>query len=190
MPELDHARRDRVLAAFVACFARYGYRRTSMDTLARTVDMSRPALYQYFRNKDEVFRAAVEWTLNRAAEHAELQAHSTTPIEKRLQSVLDAVLDLYAGSPRTGEHFHELLGEVYSRTPDLWTAYEVRVLAALQAVLDSGTTGQTLVPTEDVAVVLLYGAKGIGIEARSAQTRAKHVHQLAALVLHGLHAGS
>ncbi|UIX31983.1 TetR/AcrR family transcriptional regulator [Streptomyces sp. GQFP] len=186
MPVLDETRRERVLGAVVACFARYGYRRTSMDLLAQAADMSRPALYQYFRNKEEVFRAAVDWSLDRTARHAEGAACSTAPTEERVRAILDAVLDLYTGNPVTGEHFHELLDEVYSRTADLWAAFEKRTLAALRAVLDSDAKGPADISTEDAAIVLFYGAKGIGIEARSVQTRVEHVHQLATLVLRGL----
>jgi AcrR family transcriptional regulator len=186
VPELDEIRRERVLRAVVGCFARYGYRRTSMDLLAQAADMSRPALYQYFRNKEEIFRAGVEWALGRAAQKAERAVSSTASTEQRVREILDAVLDLYVGNTATGEHFHELLGEVYSRTADLWAAFEGRMLAALRAALDSDADSGASISIEDVAIVLFYGVKGIGIEARSMQTRVEHAHQLATLVLRGL----
>jgi len=37
-------------------FAEHGFRRTSMAMIAEAVGLSRPALYQYFDNREDVFR--------------------------------------------------------------------------------------------------------------------------------------
>ena len=44
----------RILDAAVSVFAIYGYRRASMEDIAREAGMSRAALYQYFRNKEDI----------------------------------------------------------------------------------------------------------------------------------------
>jgi AcrR family transcriptional regulator len=51
-------KRGTILAAAFDVFINYGFRKTSMDDIARAAGMSRPALYQVFRNKTEIFRAA------------------------------------------------------------------------------------------------------------------------------------
>jgi AcrR family transcriptional regulator len=53
-----------VLDAAVAVFARYGYRKTSMDDVARAAGVSRQGLYLSFANKEELFRRAVEHSLS------------------------------------------------------------------------------------------------------------------------------
>ncbi|WP_238365792.1 TetR/AcrR family transcriptional regulator [Mesobacterium pallidum] len=45
-----------LLAAFEA-FRLYGYKRVSMEDIARGAGMSRAALYQYYRNKQDIFRS-------------------------------------------------------------------------------------------------------------------------------------
>ena len=54
-----------VLDAAVAVFARFGYRKTSMDDVARAAGVSRQGLYLSFANKEELFRRAVEHSLSR-----------------------------------------------------------------------------------------------------------------------------
>jgi AcrR family transcriptional regulator len=49
-----------ILAAAFHVFTTYGYRRTSMADIAEAAGMSRPALYQLFRSKEDIFRAYVE----------------------------------------------------------------------------------------------------------------------------------
>ena len=51
-------RRALILEAAIEQFAARGLRATSMANIAEAAGVSRPALYQYFQNKDEVFASA------------------------------------------------------------------------------------------------------------------------------------
>jgi AcrR family transcriptional regulator len=42
---VDRTRQERVLAAALEVFGRYGFRKTSMDEVARSADISRQGLY-------------------------------------------------------------------------------------------------------------------------------------------------
>ena len=46
-----------ILKASFEVFITYGFRKTSMDDIARAAGMSRPALYQFFKNKDDLIRS-------------------------------------------------------------------------------------------------------------------------------------
>lgn len=76
---------DRLLDAAWATFARYGFRRTTMNDLAAAANMSRPALYLLFPNKEAIFRAVVQrvTTTSLAAVRRDLQGASGT--EEALQ---------------------------------------------------------------------------------------------------------
>lgn len=52
-PDVDE-KQARILAAALTVFATYGFRRTSMEDVAREAGMSRAALYQHFRNKEDI----------------------------------------------------------------------------------------------------------------------------------------
>jgi AcrR family transcriptional regulator len=56
----DAAKRARLLDAARAVFARYGYRRASMADIAAEAGVSRPALYLWFRSKQDVLRSLAE----------------------------------------------------------------------------------------------------------------------------------
>lgn len=49
------ARRAEVLSAAVECFARSGYRATSMGEIATSADVARPVLYDHFPSKKALF---------------------------------------------------------------------------------------------------------------------------------------
>jgi AcrR family transcriptional regulator len=72
----DDDKRTRILDGAFVKFAAYGLARTSMADIAEAAAMSRPAVYQYFSNKDEIYAAVLARILEAAAERA-LEALST-----------------------------------------------------------------------------------------------------------------
>lgn len=61
MTSVDYGRdrRTAILDTAAKVFLRYGYKKTSMDDLARAVGLSRQALYLHFTSKEDLFRAAI-----------------------------------------------------------------------------------------------------------------------------------
>jgi AcrR family transcriptional regulator len=66
------AQRERVLRASVEIFSRRGFRATSMNEIAAGVGLSKPTLYHYFRNKEEllvlIYRDVLDDSLRMAHE--------------------------------------------------------------------------------------------------------------------------
>jgi AcrR family transcriptional regulator len=54
------ARRAEVVSAAIECFARSGYRATSMGEIAARADVARPVLYDHFPSKKALFLAVLE----------------------------------------------------------------------------------------------------------------------------------
>src|SRR6202048_4314792 len=46
--------RERILAAAERCIERHGIRKTTMDDIAREVGLSRPSVYRYFADRDDL----------------------------------------------------------------------------------------------------------------------------------------
>ncbi|MFG2679750.1 TetR/AcrR family transcriptional regulator [Streptomyces sp. NPDC048392] len=116
-------RRTMVLDSAMVTFARFGYRKTSMDEVARAAHISRPGLYFLFSSKETLFRAAVTQALERditAVEH--VLADTGRPLPERLVDAFDQWAGRYIG-PLTRdvsvviEDNPDLLGEITETTP-------------------------------------------------------------------------
>lgn len=59
------SRRDAIHRVAIDQFAERGFAGTSMANIAEAAGMSRPALYQYFRDKDDIFQSAFVVLLRR-----------------------------------------------------------------------------------------------------------------------------
>lgn len=77
---LDHA---------MAVFMRYGYARSTMDDIAREAGMSRPALYQFFRNKADIYRAIARGFLDASLDTIRRELDGNSPLAARLASAID-----------------------------------------------------------------------------------------------------
>ena len=100
-PEIDRAdaRHLAVLDAAVGVFARYGFRKASMDEVARAAGVSRQGLYLQFANKEELFRRALEHCLNTQLTDAlTALARTGDGLETRLIAACDAWSGRFVGS--------------------------------------------------------------------------------------------
>jgi AcrR family transcriptional regulator len=105
----QHARRAELLEAAMRVFSRYGFKKTSMDDLARAAGLSRQGLYLHFATKEALFKEAVVSTLDalRAAARKALARDKLT-VEERLLGAFEAMHAHAIGQPGA-EHMSELL---------------------------------------------------------------------------------
>ncbi|MER5431843.1 TetR/AcrR family transcriptional regulator [Streptomyces sp. NPDC002588] len=104
-------------------FARFGYRKTSMEEVARAAHISRPGLYFLFSSKETLFRAAVTQALERdiaAVEH--VLSDTGRPLRERLVEAFDQWAGRYIGPLARDvtaviEDNPDLLGEIVETTP-------------------------------------------------------------------------
>ncbi|MDT0473968.1 TetR/AcrR family transcriptional regulator [Streptomyces sp. DSM 41014] len=91
-------RRTLVLDSALLTFARFGYRKTSMEEVARAAHISRPGLYFLFSSKEALFRAAVTQVLERDLAAVErVLADADRPLAERLVEAFDQWAGRYIG---------------------------------------------------------------------------------------------
>jgi AcrR family transcriptional regulator len=94
----DDARRRKLLDAALTVFLRYGFRKTSMDEVARAAQVSRQGLYLHYATKEELFRATVQHTLEGALAAATAAlADSSLRLEVRLVRAFDETTGRFVG---------------------------------------------------------------------------------------------
>jgi TetR/AcrR family transcriptional regulator len=107
---VSEERVNRILAAAYECFARHGLRKTTMHDIAAAAGMSRPAVYQYIRNKQDAFRRLAIGILDTALRESRAAASAGGTLTQRLDRVLAVRLDLTCRLHRDSPHAIELIG--------------------------------------------------------------------------------
>ncbi|MFI5718012.1 TetR/AcrR family transcriptional regulator [Nocardia sp. NPDC051750] len=162
----ESSRREHVLAAALETFARYGYRKASMDDIAAAADISRPGLYFLFTSKQNLFRAAVTHALDRDVDAAKRSlADAGRPLRDRLIDAFDLWTGRYIGPIAKEvalliETNPDLLGPVVVDYPK---RFREMVTEAVATDLSSGRAATA----DDVTRTLLSLAAGIKHEART-----------------------
>ena len=94
----DDNRRKQLLDAAFAVFLRFGFRKTSMDEVARAAELSRQGLYLHFATKEDLFRATLEHAVDTALDEATAALGAEDePLEERLVAAFDAWVGRYVG---------------------------------------------------------------------------------------------
>lgn len=190
MLEVASVKQQQILSAALRTFGRYGYRRTSMELIAQAADVSRPALYQYFRGKADVFRAMTAQLLDGLIAAAELaeQAEDSS-VAERLAGVLSVKLEFVVGTVDV-QFRSEILTDAEQVAGDLLTSFKDRWQAVIERCLESSADELDLLATQlsahDTACLLIDAVSGIVQEAAQAETLDKRLRDLVDLTVRGL----
>jgi AcrR family transcriptional regulator len=149
----DAGRRETVLESALATFARFGYRKTSMEEVARVARISRPGLYFLFESKEALFRAAVTQALERDIAGVErVLADTARPLRERLLEAFDQWAGRYVG-PLTREvatvieDNPDLLGAIVDTTPRRFEKLITDALAVESGRAAAKRLAQTMIST-------------------------------------------
>jgi AcrR family transcriptional regulator len=173
-------RTNSVLNAALAVFARYGFKRVSMEDIAREAGLSRPLLYLSYPNKAAIFTGLARAMADRACTHCEAAWPPTATFEVGLvQAALALNLDawrLIKGSPHGGELMadnSEVVGEI-SREVDRFFSN------LIETRLKSGGHSAAL------ARMILGAVHGIKDKATSEEELVAHITAFATVIAAGL----
>jgi AcrR family transcriptional regulator len=140
--ETGSAKPNAIVMAGLELFTRYGYRKTSIDDIARAAQVAKRTVYLHFENKAAVFLAILAYLGDQVRQRcAAAERASGTPVE-RLTGLLDAYFGLGFELFSKSEHMPEL-EETFSklarsRIGDLNTEYEDRLARFLRSLKKSG----------------------------------------------------
>lgn len=170
-------RRERILDAALKAALTYGYARTTMDDIARAVEMSRPALYLLFRNKTEIYREIAGNVMARSIEAARAALSGTGGFVARMEAAVDAAIFECFGEVAASPHGVELLGMKTALAGDLVDAWRADIIAFLAGAVAGHAARNDLdlaaagLDAEGIAAMLLDALEGM--RSRSADFAAQ-----------------
>lgn len=123
--------RDQLVQAARVVFARYGYKKTTLDDIAREARKGKSTIYYYFKSKDEIFKAvidaeaeirkkAIEEQINQIDDsrvklktYIYVRMHTLRMVVNYYEAIKNDLLDnLYFVSSLRTDHFEAEVGQV------------------------------------------------------------------------------
>lgn len=93
-------RKEAILDAAAPLFVRRGFSATSLDNVAGALGLTRPAVYHYFRDKNEILLAIVERTFANLIAEARIVARGEGSVLERLESIFSLHTTRVAADPQ------------------------------------------------------------------------------------------
>ncbi len=155
--------RQNIIDAARELFARYGFRKATMDEIARAARKGKSSLYHYFKSKEEVFQEVVEEEAAEVkAEISQAVAAAKTPQEKfrayvlTRMTALQRVANFYSAFK---DEYLESYGFI-ERLRENYNRYEIETIAAiLKEGLEKGIFA--VKNLELTAYTIFIAAKGL-----------------------------
>lgn len=149
----------KLLEAALATFARFGFRKTSMEEVARAAHISRQGLYLHYKTKEELFRATVEHAVTTALAAAIAAIDGARSVEAKLAAAFDEWTGRYVGL--IGANVTDL-HDAIATVDDIITTAEEEFLAVVVDVLrDSKLPGAHKLTARQLAESLAATARGL-----------------------------
>ena len=189
------SRRAAILDAAQRMFGQYGYRRTSMDDIAREAEIGKGTIYLSFASKEEVFQALSQRLVERMLDGAKAAARRRGSTADKLTAMHAAWFGTYAETVRQSPHAAELLDAKQRLSADLVAHAASRYKRLVRDVLaDAAAAGELdLEPaglTADTAAELLIAsARGLESSAASPAAYRRYLDALVRVMIAGLSSG-
>src|SRR3984885_5728137 len=158
-------RQAAILAAAVKVFIQFGYRKTSMEDVAAAAEVSRQTLYLQFRNKERLFRAALEYlTEQMLVSIRRLAGNQNGTVEQTLMGVFEVLCgDSLAVSSQI--NIAELLVVARSQEESIVARFEADVVSVIADILTRAGTAARWethgIGAQELAMHLLDTSAGV-----------------------------
>jgi len=102
--------KEKVFKAAVELFAEYGYEKTSMRMIAEKCEISKPAVYYYFPDKESLCNGLIEFGMDRAYQSLQKIAQKDEPVREKL---IDVVMTRFQDIPEIPS-IRKFIAELFS----------------------------------------------------------------------------
>ncbi|MES0861820.1 helix-turn-helix domain-containing protein [Ruegeria sp. SCPT10] len=184
----DDIRQKAILASAFQAFSKYGFRKTSMDDIAKGAGMSRPAVYLHYKNKEAIVRELTRLHYADKANAVAAALKNAGSISQVLNAAIQAQMEGMAAI-LASPHGVEMLDTTKSMSTDIVEQGEAELtLLFADWLTDMQAKGRARVfdTPHDTAKTITASLKGIKLTASSAEEFEQRTRQLAAMIGAGL----
>lgn len=178
-----------VFDAAADVFARYGFKRTTMNDIAEAAGISRPALYLMFDNKEHLFHELAAYRINLALDAASKVLAEAGNVNDRFINALMIFEKVYTEPVANSPHGEELIDVNLSLASDVMAEGHANLVTTLTSVLkEADKAGEvnfqnTAMTHKAFVELLLSSIKGIKKMAGSKEEYRKQTQQVARIFL-------
>jgi AcrR family transcriptional regulator len=157
--------RKRIIITAGQIFSRYGFKKTTMDEIARALKMGKSSVYYYFDSKEDIFEAVVLYEAN-------LLRNELTKAIKSVESPIDKMKNYVFVRMKSFEKLSNYYNAIFDKNLDhfefiekIREKYDREELAILRLILYHGAREKvfTITNSEYTALAVQTTLKGLEV---------------------------
>ncbi|HMQ05364.1 MAG TPA: TetR/AcrR family transcriptional regulator [Pyrinomonadaceae bacterium] len=131
--------RDSILDATDRLLARYGYKKMTIEDLAKEVGIGKGSVYLHFKSKEEIALSHIDRIITRMRSNLAQIARSDLPVEKRLRKmILERVLFRFDSVQHYSQSLNEMLAQLRPKLLERRRNYFETEARLFKDVIDDG----------------------------------------------------
>lgn len=134
----DHTVRDQIVAAATEHFSHYGYEKTTVSDLARTIGFSKAYIYKFFATKQAIGEAICHTCLLGIEQQIQAAVASTDSPPEQLRRMFRVAVEASVELFNQDRKLYEIAAAAASEGWPTAVAYEARVRAHLEKIVERG----------------------------------------------------
>lgn len=155
--------REKIIDVARAVFAKYGYKKTTMDDIAIGAQKGKSSIYYYFKSKEEIYEAVVETESRLLFDDILRKIDQPIPAKEKFRLYVFTRLNKI----RELTNFYDVIENNFIRSLDfiesLQQKYHKKEISILQNILYEGVKSREfkIQDTEIAAIALVTAIKGL-----------------------------
>lgn len=156
--------RKKIIISAGQIFSRYGFRKTTMDEIARAMKMGKSSIYYYFKSKEEIFEAVV-------LHEANILRNELTTAIKSVESPVDKMKKYVFVRMKSFEKLSNYYNAIFDKNLDhfefierIRAKYDLEELAILRLILYHGARKKVFNVTDSEYTALAVQTTMKGLE--------------------------
>jgi AcrR family transcriptional regulator len=142
-----------VIQAAMPLFARFGFRKTSVDELARAARVSKATIYAHFDSKEAIFAEVVRSEGARVFALMDAAVAAARGFDAKLRAFFESFLDAINASELLQQASSEVMAELLPLAQEVDSELEAEGYARLRAIVAAGVEAGELEITGDIDTV-------------------------------------
>ena len=91
--------KEQIMAAAISLFAKYGYKKTTIDDIARVLRMAKSNIYRYFVGKEDLYHQSVSSVLDAWRTHVQQQVSAIQDPMEKLRQMAEVAIHYPESNP-------------------------------------------------------------------------------------------
>lgn len=169
-------------------FAQYGFRKASMEDLARAADMSRQGLYKRFGSKDGLFAWAVESFMQQSLEAAQTELNKgNVPAKEALLAAFTIWIGRHVPMLHNTPHGMEMMDRAIAVLLDSAVDVEADFYERLAHYCAEHGLARELEEAQDLVFALIMASKGLMLKSQTEDAFNKGMARVLNVILPSQH---